>query len=80
MSRPFLRFPLSPVELQRWTRFAQKGGIGRARARVDKVSQDAAKDLMFLEGDDIVVLMELGAATYLVRRRSLSDAIGERES
>ncbi|GAA6055301.1 hypothetical protein JCM3770_004829 [Rhodotorula araucariae] len=58
-------FPLSPLELQRWNRFALKGGIGRARAAVDKVSQDAARDLMFLEGDGIVVLMDLGTSTYL---------------
>ena len=60
-------FPLSQVELQRWYRFAQKGGVGRARAKVDKVSQDAARDLMFLEGDEVVVLMDLGASSYLVR-------------
>ncbi|GAA5947403.1 hypothetical protein JCM3775_000861 [Rhodotorula graminis] len=58
-------FPLSQVELQRWYRFAQKGGVGRARARVDKVSQDAARDLMFLEGDEVVVLMDLGGSSYL---------------
>ncbi|GAA5857652.1 hypothetical protein JCM9279_006477 [Rhodotorula babjevae] len=58
-------FPLSQVELQRWYRFAQKGGVGRARAKVDKVSQDAARDLMFLEGDEVVVLMDLGSSSYL---------------
>ncbi|BGP40687.1 hypothetical protein JCM10449v2_004649 [Rhodotorula kratochvilovae] len=58
-------FPLSPLELQRWNRFAKKGGIGQARARVDKVSEDAVRDLMFLEGDGIVILMDLGASTYL---------------
>ncbi|GAA6008765.1 hypothetical protein JCM10207_001715 [Rhodosporidiobolus poonsookiae] len=58
-------FPLSPLELSRWNRFARKGGIGAARAVVDKVSEDGVKDLMFLEGDQVVVLMDLGEQTYL---------------
>ncbi|GAA5897780.1 hypothetical protein JCM6882_000095 [Rhodosporidiobolus microsporus] len=59
-------FPLSPLELARWNRFAKKGGIGAARARVDKVSADGGvRDLMLLEGDEVVVLMELGGESYL---------------
>ncbi|GAA5981620.1 hypothetical protein JCM11641_003919 [Rhodosporidiobolus odoratus] len=58
-------FPLSSVELSRWVRFSKKGGIGLATAKVDKASEDGQKDLMFLEGDQIVVLMDLGAEVYL---------------
>ncbi|GAA5946712.1 hypothetical protein JCM10213_004663 [Rhodosporidiobolus nylandii] len=58
-------FPLTPVELSRWNRFARKGGIGTALAKADKVSEDGEKDLMFLEGDRVVVLMDLGTETYL---------------
>jgi hypothetical protein len=61
-------FPLSPADLERWTRFAKKGGIGAARARVDKVSQDGGqRDLMFLEGEEIVILSDLGTGSFLVR-------------
>ncbi|GJN91048.1 hypothetical protein Rhopal_004063-T1 [Rhodotorula paludigena] len=59
-------FPLSPAELQRWNRFANKGGIGKAKAKVDRVSEDGERDLMFLQGDMIIVLMELGEARYLI--------------
>ncbi|GAA5961289.1 hypothetical protein JCM8115_001539 [Rhodotorula mucilaginosa] len=59
-------FPLSPADLERWTRFAKKGGIGAARARVDKVSQDGGqRDLMFLEGEEIVILSDLGTGSFL---------------
>ncbi|GAA5874491.1 hypothetical protein JCM3774_005734 [Rhodotorula dairenensis] len=59
-------FPLGPAELERWTRFASKGGIGQARAKVDKASQDDGhRDLMFLEGEEIVILLDLGAGSYL---------------
>ncbi|GAA5956103.1 hypothetical protein JCM21900_002594 [Sporobolomyces salmonicolor] len=67
-SKPFPSqptFPLSPVELQRWVRFSAKGGVGKAVARVDKVSEDASRDLMMLEGDEVVVLMDLGGELYL---------------
>ncbi|GAA6031346.1 hypothetical protein JCM8097_005611 [Rhodosporidiobolus ruineniae] len=58
-------FPLSPVALSRWIRFARKGGIGTALARVDRASEDSERDLMMLEGDSVVVLMELGREEYL---------------
>ncbi|GAA5947591.1 hypothetical protein JCM3765_000989 [Sporobolomyces pararoseus] len=67
-SRPFPRppdFPLAPQDLQRWIRFSAKGGVGKARAKVDRASEDGEKDLMMLEGDEIVVLMDLGADYYL---------------
>ncbi|GAA5898280.1 uncharacterized protein JCM6883_000979 [Sporobolomyces salmoneus] len=60
-----LTFPLRPSDLQRWLRFSAKGGIGRARAKVDRVSEDGDRDLMMLQGDEIVVLMELSNGTYL---------------
>lgn len=60
-------FPLAPLELQRWVRFALKGGIGKAVAKVDKVSEDGVRDLMFLAGDEVRVLMDLGQGRYLVR-------------
>lgn len=63
-------FPFSPTDLERWTRFASKGGIGGARAKVDKVSQDGGqRGLMFLEGEKIVILSDLGAGSFLVRSR-----------
>ncbi|GAA6064401.1 hypothetical protein JCM10212_007139 [Sporobolomyces blumeae] len=58
-------FPLTPVELQRWVRFSAKGGVGRARAKVDRVSEDGDRDLMMLEGDEVVVLMDLGDDCFL---------------
>ncbi|GAA5989726.1 hypothetical protein JCM5350_007368 [Sporobolomyces pararoseus] len=67
-SRPFPRppeFPLAPQDLQRWIRFSTKGGVGKARAKVDRASEDGVKDLMMLEGDEIVVLMDLGGDLYL---------------
>ncbi|KAF7304946.1 Rab-GAP TBC domain-containing protein [Mycena kentingensis (nom. inval.)] len=45
-------------ELARWTRFAQRGGIGRCAAVQDCVAE-AAEDLMFLKNDEIIVLMQL---------------------
>ncbi|VDC03245.1 unnamed protein product, partial [Peniophora sp. CBMAI 1063] len=57
---------LDATQLSRWTRFAAKGGIGRATALVDYVAEQA-QDLMFLKGDEIVVLMKLeeGGDVYL---------------
>lgn len=45
-------------DLARWTRFANKGGIGRCTAVQDCVAQ-GTDDLMFLTDDEIVVLMQL---------------------
>jgi len=71
--KPFPRppdFPLAPADLQRWLRFSAKGGVGKAKAKVDRVSEDGEKYLMMLEGDDVVVLMDLGSDTYLVSQAS----------
>lgn len=76
-SKPPLRvpdFPLTPQSLERWIRFSAKGGIGRATAKVDRVSEDGESFLMMLEGDEIVVLMDLGQDIYLVRSLLLSVA------
>ncbi|CEQ41937.1 SPOSA6832_03695, partial [Sporobolomyces salmonicolor] len=81
-SKPFPSqptFPLSPVELQRWVRFSAKGGVGKAVARVDKVSEDASRDLMMLEGDEVVVLMDLGGELYLVRIISFAPSARDEE-
>ncbi|GAA5936703.1 uncharacterized protein JCM15063_001961 [Sporobolomyces koalae] len=58
-------FPLASQDLERWIRFSAKGGVGRARAIADRVSQDGHKDLMMLEGDEVIVLMDLGDDQYL---------------
>ncbi|GAA6010405.1 hypothetical protein JCM11491_006307 [Sporobolomyces phaffii] len=58
-------FPLDPHDLQRWIRFSAKGGVGRAKAIVDRASEDGTKDLMMLEGDEVIVLMDLGSEAYL---------------
>ncbi|KZV75280.1 hypothetical protein PENSPDRAFT_538468, partial [Peniophora sp. CONT] len=49
---------MDAAQLGRWTRFAAKGGIGRATALVDYVAEQP-QDLMFLKGDEIVVLLKL---------------------
>ncbi|KAH7097869.1 hypothetical protein BKA62DRAFT_623365, partial [Auriculariales sp. MPI-PUGE-AT-0066] len=49
---------LDAQNLARWTRFALKGGIGRCVAVQDCVAQNP-EDLMFLKGDEIVVLVQL---------------------
>lgn len=50
---------MDAADLGRWTRFAAKGGIGKCTAVKDCVAQ-GRDDLMFLVGDEIVVLMQLG--------------------
>lgn len=45
-------------DLARWTRFANKGGIGKCSAIQDCVAQ-GTDDLMFLADDEITVLMQL---------------------
>lgn len=58
-------FPLTAAELSRWTCFGVKGGIGRAEALTDKLAE-GAEELMFLQGDEIVVLLALEGGSYLV--------------
>ncbi|KAJ3794439.1 hypothetical protein GGU11DRAFT_645478, partial [Lentinula aff. detonsa] len=49
---------MDAVELQRWTRFAAKGGIGKCTAIQDCVAE-SSEDLMFLKDDEITVLMQI---------------------
>ncbi|KZT40376.1 hypothetical protein SISSUDRAFT_966536, partial [Sistotremastrum suecicum HHB10207 ss-3] len=49
---------MDAADLGRWTRFAAKGGIGKCTALKDRVAE-GTQDLMFLAGDEIVVLMQL---------------------
>jgi hypothetical protein len=54
-------------DLARWTRFANKGGIGKCTALSDCVAQ-GNDDLMFLADDEITVLMQLPEeSVFLVR-------------
>lgn len=64
-------FPLSSAELSSWAKFASEGGIGAALAVRDEEAEDATRDLMFLEGDEIVVLQKLAGnpERYLVSSR-----------
>jgi len=54
-----LKFPLPPNEIRKWLRFAGKGGIGKALAIHDKEAS-RSEELMFLAGDTIVILLEVG--------------------
>ncbi|KAF5346504.1 hypothetical protein D9756_010105 [Leucocoprinus leucothites] len=45
-------------QLVRWTRFAAKGGIGKCTAVNDYIAQHS-DELMFLKGDEIVVLLRI---------------------
>ncbi|KAI0033861.1 hypothetical protein K488DRAFT_23383, partial [Vararia minispora EC-137] len=49
---------MDAAQLSRWTRFAAKGGIGKCTALQDCVAEHA-DDLMFLKGDEIIVLVRL---------------------
>ncbi|EGN97161.1 hypothetical protein SERLA73DRAFT_139266, partial [Serpula lacrymans var. lacrymans S7.3] len=49
---------MDAAELARWTRFAAKGGIGKCTARIDCIAEETG-DLMFLQDDEITVLMQL---------------------
>ncbi len=68
MSAPTVQaptFPLSPTELGKWSRFAIKGGIGRAVAKEDRIAE-GMDQLMFIQGDELVVLIDLGKGEYIV--------------
>lgn len=57
--------PLTPRELVRWVRFGEKGGLGLARAEVDRIA--VGDGLMFIRGDVITVLVQLAEGLFLVR-------------
>jgi len=45
---------------RKWLRFSDKGGIGKALAIIDKLAESGTDELMFMDGDELVVLMQLG--------------------
>ncbi|EJT99137.1 hypothetical protein DACRYDRAFT_42624, partial [Dacryopinax primogenitus] len=55
---------MDATQLARWTRFAAKGGIGRGTALRDCVAE-GPEDLMFMQGDEVVVLMSVAEGKYL---------------
>ncbi|KLO06752.1 hypothetical protein SCHPADRAFT_837590, partial [Schizopora paradoxa] len=55
---------LDANDLARWTRFAAKGGIGKCTAVQDCIAE-SQEDLMFLQNDEIVVLMQVQGQTGL---------------
>lgn len=59
------RFPLSSTELGKWSRFAIKGGIGKATANEDRIA-DQEGELMFITGDELTILVDLGTKQYIV--------------
>lgn len=40
---------MNAQDLARWTRFADKGGIGKCTALIDCVAEEMSEDLMFLK-------------------------------
>lgn len=63
-------FPLSSTELGKWSRFAVKGGIGKATANEDRIA-DGQGELMFMAGDQLTVLVDLGQSEFVVSRSPL---------
>lgn len=57
-----IHFPLSAQNVLKWSRFADKGGIGRCVALSDKIAEEQ-DSLMFLQGDVIIVLQDLHDGT-----------------
>lgn len=51
---------------RKWTRFADKGGIGKAIGALDKLAEPDSHELMFIEGEHLIVL------THLCRLMDLS--------
>jgi hypothetical protein len=47
-------------EHRKWTRFAEKGGIGKAVGKVDKLAEPDSDQLMFMQSETLVVLAPLG--------------------
>lgn len=45
---------------RKWLRFSDKGGIGKAVSLADRLAESGTDELMFMEGDPITVLMQLG--------------------
>ena len=47
---------MSYASNRKWSRFGQKGGIGRAKGKVDKLAEPDSDELMFMEDEEVVVL------------------------
>lgn len=62
-----ITFPLPPKELDRWIRFAMRGGIGKGDSLVD-VEGGEDGGLMFFRGEEVIFLRRLLAEDdlYLV--------------
>lgn len=57
---------LSGLLFRKWLRFSDKGGIGKAVSLADRLAESGTDELMFMEGDPIVVLMQLGQSYLFV--------------
>ena len=55
---------------RKWSRFGQKGGIGRAKGKVDKLAEPDSDELMFMEDEEVVVLALLRESSRGVKGRS----------
>ena len=66
---PGSRSPLITYRRRKWTRFADKGGIGTAVGALDKLAEPDSNQLMFMEGEHLVVLMHLGrlSSVFMLR-------------
>lgn len=53
-----LTFPLASKELDRWMRFAMRGGIGKGNSLVD-VEGGEIGGLMFFRGEEVIFLRRL---------------------
>lgn len=71
----FVQLPLSASALRKWTRFAEKGGIGKAVGKLDKLAEPDTDQLMFMEGEELVVLMQLCELGLLLRGHDALAAI-----
>lgn len=55
-----LKRPHALIVSRKWLRFSEKGGIGQAVSLADRLAESGTDDLMFMEGEPIIVLMQLG--------------------
>jgi len=53
---------------RKWLRFSEKGGIGQAVSVADKLAESGTDELMFMEGEPITVLVQLGSSSRHVSR------------
>lgn len=62
------RLTMSCASNRKWSRFGQKGGIGRAKGKVDKLAEPDSDELMFMEDEEVVVLALLRESSRRVTR------------